>query len=364
LDQIKDGHFKNGISCKYSKESPHVFDFIYQAYQNGVNNFSSNRLFKTFALEDLSHILNMRVNLFTGDESSSLQVFEPLSSDSSSAVFLSKLTKSGGRGGTKFKLLLPKLQIQVPESMLNFLDFKSTYSSFVIMLTKFDLDKCFHLNSIATSVCLNLFLRFLMDCPVYTLANAHDLKFGACVDKSGESFIKFLNEIWGHEHFDLNDILGQIAANNNKRPTEEMPYGENKRERKSSVSTRPTSSLYSRLRYDFAKINIESSSPPKPPVINSYENYYFSFDRHKSSEAANRSLLPCTSPSLTDYRRKSVSSFKPDPVDRQEADKQTSLTTRTRTLTQLNTRQSIGSCLTNMFSLNGRDNCLGRISDR
>jgi TFIIF-interacting CTD phosphatase-like protein len=151
-----------------------VFDFIYQIYQIGVNNFSDNLLFKTYALEDLAQILKVKIFLFeikTSSLSSSDEVPQSTIENEKSANISSKtstlkiyeskinLTEKSFNINDyiflsfntslkiKYKFLLPKvLQSTINETLLSpskrnhyYMHTKITYSNYMLVLSSYEL---------------------------------------------------------------------------------------------------------------------------------------------------------------------------------------------------------------------------------
>ena len=163
-------------------------------------------------------------NLNSEIEKASVKVFEPLleksscSSKTNDYIYVSLNSSSK----IKYRFLVPKsYQKLLNDTLLApsninqyFLRTKLTYSTYMILLSKADIRKCFGIQELSTNVNLNLFLKFLSDSSVHTLVSLNDLRFEQSSDPS--QMLSFLNEIWGQNHFLLEEILAEIDENNKK----------------------------------------------------------------------------------------------------------------------------------------------------
>lgn len=208
-----------------------------------MNNFSNNRLFKQFALEDLANVLRIRIVTFetpTHDaaeqnrnvlETSDLKVrvFEPqiCQTESTSCNFLndSVYIKIDRSEKIKYKWLMPKrLRRQIESALIMpspslsqnyFFKLKPVYIRYRILLNQNVLRSRFDHNFINRSINHALFLRFLCECSVHTLVSLDELEFDALIrDKDSSHLVAYLNQLWGQNHFNLKEILNQLQFNN------------------------------------------------------------------------------------------------------------------------------------------------------
>ena len=233
--------YKFNFFLYYLRAFSNVFDFIYQVYQIGVNNFCINRLFESFALVDLADMLKVKIFVFdikpSGKQASiaclngndikqiDCNVFQPLtdrignSLKINDCIFLS----SNNCSKIRYKFLLPKShQLLLNETLLApknsnkfFLRTKLTYSMHMTLLTKADISKCFSFYDLNTNFKVNLFLKFLFESSVHTIIATSDLKFGPLNEPT--QMIAFLNDVWGQDHFLLDEILAEIDENKKKQ---------------------------------------------------------------------------------------------------------------------------------------------------
>ena len=248
------------FSLKYRIFS-NVYDFIYQVYQIGVNNYSNNTLFKTYALEDLAHILKVKIFLFdikstsvssiddlvaassthptektenldvNSAKTACLKIYEPektLTNGATSSISINDFVylSMSKNSKVKYKFLLPKLmQPIINDTLLSpqnrnvyYMQTKATYSNYLLLLSRSELNKCFSHKELCSNVNLILFLKFLSESSVHTLISLNDLKFDAVIYSSDhDKTVRFFNDIWGQNHFDLKEILAEIEVTNNKK---------------------------------------------------------------------------------------------------------------------------------------------------
>ncbi len=224
-----------------------MLDFIYQVYQIGVNNFSSNNLFSIYALEDLASLIKMKICLFeiksyedtnfannlnggTSNENNNLKrfklkIYEPSTAGNcvnfsmkiNDYIFLS----SNNNSKLKYKFLLPKSHQQLlSETLLStkitnnfFLRTRLAYSNYMVLLSISDIKNCFSNQELSANINLNLFLKFLSESSVHTLVSIKELKFDLATNPI--QMVTFLNEIWGQNHFLIEEILAEMDENNN-----------------------------------------------------------------------------------------------------------------------------------------------------
>ena len=195
-----------------------------------VNNFSNNKLFRLYALEDLAFIIKMKIYLFDTKSaedlnSENLKIYDPFISENvvnnstklNGHVFLSLNSNSNSK--VRYKFLLPKSHEQtLNETLLSvnnkdnfFLRTKSAYSNYMVLLPIADIKKCFSYQDLSWNININVFLKFLSESSVHTLLSLNDLKFD--LQTNPIQLTAFLNEIWGQNHFLLEDILAEIDEN-------------------------------------------------------------------------------------------------------------------------------------------------------
>lgn len=210
-----------------------VFDFIYQVYQISVNNFSSNRLFKMYAVEDLAEILKVKIFVFemhSADESSTTKDYTWTQYEPTDMLPTIKLhdyifLSMNNSLKVKYKFLMPvATKAHIDNTLLspmkkNFYYFKcnSAYSNYMLVLDSSYLYKCFSSQTLASNLNIGLFLKFLSESSVHTLMSLSDLKFEHVIKSNNQmQMINFLNRLWGQNHFDLQEVLSEVKLNREK----------------------------------------------------------------------------------------------------------------------------------------------------
>ena len=180
-----------------------------------VNNFSRNRLFAKYALEDLADMLKLKILVFntTVADHNSLSVYEPVNHFQlklNDFVYLSVDKKDSA---CLFSWMMPKAREPVLGttilSPLNsdkyFIQLHRqpfVYAHHVVLLDWARLFTCFSHESLLSSACLFLYLRFMSECDARTLTTVHELKFGDLVptgDLAG--MCSYLNRLGGERRF-------------------------------------------------------------------------------------------------------------------------------------------------------------------
>ena len=160
-----------------------------------INNFSDNRLFKTFALEDIADLFDIKLIVFNdqinennennvqeNDELLACKKYKPVNSKSNDYVYLSY----NKNDKIKYKWLMPNVSSEmIKKYLLNtlkqdsfFLKTNSSYSHQYLLIDSKRLFECFG-ECLKTNNRLNLllFLNFLTECPVHTLTSLKELNF-------------------------------------------------------------------------------------------------------------------------------------------------------------------------------------------
>lgn len=200
-----------------------VLEFIYQIYQISINNFSNNRLFKRFALEDLSIILNLKIILFNGEDGNFYpknkkfkvcESFETKKLHINDCVFLEKV------GQLEYQWLMPITKrdflnsILVPEeTQVYYFRVGDFYSNQSIFIEANQVKKALgtKLNSNQNLV---LFEKFLSELAVHSLISLEKIDFDLLLNCSDENkIICYLNSLWGKQHFSLKKVLNEIEPN-------------------------------------------------------------------------------------------------------------------------------------------------------
>ena len=208
-----------------------VFDFIFQVYQISVNNFSSNELFKKYAIEDLTEILSIKVIMFTNTnnqfnliESKYLSSFHQIND----YVFLT----CNKNEKVPFKWLMPKSMMDfINKSLLGnestcFLKNKTVYSNYMLIVDSSHLYACFDDAQMQNNLCLALFLKFLSESSVHTLISLNNLEFDSMIKANDvHKMINYLNELWGQNHFNLDDLMRSIQQKKDyKQKVSSLPF--------------------------------------------------------------------------------------------------------------------------------------------
>lgn len=156
-----------------------------------MNNFSDNKLFHEFALEDLAELFE--VNLFVFSEQTDinngsynddeLKQYKPVSTDPPCTDNIYLNYNKNDR--VKYKWLMPKASsLLIKKNLLNpikqdyyYLKTNTSYSYQFLLLDSQCLFKCFGDCLVNNNLNLLLFLNFLSECSVHTLTSLKDLNF-------------------------------------------------------------------------------------------------------------------------------------------------------------------------------------------
>jgi len=158
-----------------------------------INNFSDNRLFNTFALEDIAELFDIKIvvfndeikennenNIFENEEPLACKTYKPVNSKSNDHIFLSYNKDDK----IKYKWLMPNAtSCTIKKYLLNtlkqdsyFLKTSSKYSHQYILIDSQLLfqrfGECQNKNN---RLNLLLFVNFLTECPVHTLTSLKEL---------------------------------------------------------------------------------------------------------------------------------------------------------------------------------------------
>lgn len=231
-------------SFNFNRHFGNVYDFVYQAYQISISNFTHNTLFRQFALQDLSDLFHLKLQVFHklsrhNDDSFKITTYEP-----------AKGTKANGHGndGTstaeyicmlndesdtiKYKWLMPvKSKPLFNERFLtssfrvselakrpkrrlrakHFFKVSSLYTHHMFVVNSSEIYKCFDdASAPAPSHVVNhmIFAFFLKEAPVQTIMYKKDMSFGEILARNDPAYtVRCLNNLWGKPHFQLNELL-------------------------------------------------------------------------------------------------------------------------------------------------------------
>lgn len=200
-----------------------MLEFIYQIYQISVNNFSNNKLFKKYAVEDLSNILNLKIILFNAEDGNfyptkkRLKVCESFETKKLriyDCIFLEKV------GELDYHWLMPVTKKAFINSILapgetQFYYFKicGYYSKQKILLEASHIKKALGIQ-LKTNQNMILFQKFLSEIPVHSLISLGKIDFDLllnCADN--DEIVHYLNSLWGKNHFNLKKVLKEIEPN-------------------------------------------------------------------------------------------------------------------------------------------------------
>lgn len=144
---------------------------MYQAYQLSVNNFSNNRLFDLFALEDFSELLKIRIVAFevaaNKDEPAIVKIYEPKEAIGKKNLLNDSVyLRVTNNGKIKYKWLMPnRLRSHVDQAVngsASFIRLKSAaYIRYKILMEQDALRRRFDNEFINQSVNHALFLRYI-----------------------------------------------------------------------------------------------------------------------------------------------------------------------------------------------------------
>jgi hypothetical protein len=203
-------------------------------YQLSVNNFSRNRLFTKYALEDLADMLKIKILVFrsnpTGaspvagsgptiltcmyDGTNVANVFDHQLND---FVYLSvsEQTCPDSSVYATYNWMLPKTKqalinrtvLSPDENFDNYFirlhhqPFFYTHNAIVVDLAH--LFACFSHECLVSNVCVFLYMRFLSECGVDTLVSVDELNFGELVmSRDVKGMCHYLNRLSGERRFD------------------------------------------------------------------------------------------------------------------------------------------------------------------
>lgn len=186
-----------------------------------MNNFCDNELFRKFAVEDLSNILNLKIFMFNCEEekflpkNKKLKICESYESKRfkvNDCVFLELANEC------EFKWLMPKTKFEFINSIISqkeigyyFFKINSSYSKQKILLEPYNVKKCFGIE-FKTNQNFALFYKFLSEIAVHSLVSLNELKFDFLLySKDSNEIINYLNVLWGQNHFSLKNVLKEIG---------------------------------------------------------------------------------------------------------------------------------------------------------
>lgn len=163
-----------------------VYDYIYQIYQIGVNNFSDNKLFELFSLEDLADLFDINLIVFNNSEQNETKtytIYKPNDSDTQINDYVHLSFNKNNK--IKYKWLMPnKTSCLIRKTLLNsmksddyFLKVNTNYSNRFLLIDSQCLFQCF--GETLLNSCLNVYLfsHFLSECSVHLLISLKDLNF-------------------------------------------------------------------------------------------------------------------------------------------------------------------------------------------
>jgi hypothetical protein len=225
-------------------------------YQLSINNFSRNRLFVKYALEDLAEMLKLKILVFERIDNSnglkhpkcapehddphfdakssrSLRVYEPkniYNLQLNDYVYL--CANESPTGSHTFSWLMYKGKQHLIDTTV--LSFENQDKYFVcvqhqpffyahqaVVLDRAYLFRCFSHECLLSNVCIFLYLRFLGECAVQTLVSLNELKFSNLVQtRNVKEMCSYLNRLWGQRHFNYQYYVNFnfLASNKFKKP--------------------------------------------------------------------------------------------------------------------------------------------------
>lgn len=206
-----------------------MFDFIFQVYQISVNNFSSNELFKKYAIEDLTEILSIKVIMFTNNQ---FNLIESKYLSSFHQINDYVILTCNKNEKIPFKWLMPKSMMDfINKNLLSnestcFLKNKTVYSNYMLIVDSSHLYACFDDSQVQNNLCLALFLKFLSESSVHTLISLNNLEFDSIIKANDvHKMINYLNELWGQNHFNLDDLMRSIQQKKDyKQKVSPLPF--------------------------------------------------------------------------------------------------------------------------------------------
>jgi hypothetical protein len=219
-----------------------------------VNNFSRNRLFARYALEDLAEMLKLKILVFeTSTEKTSEttttttkqcrfrapenepKIYEPINIFNlqlNDYVYLSASDiKSGASSSFSFTWLMCKAKQHVIQSTLLSTENRNKYfvrlqhqpffyTHQASVLNRAYLFKCFSHECLLSNMCIFLYLRFLGECAVHNLVSLNELNFSKLVQtRNVREMCSYLNRLLGERYFNYQHYVNfSTFANSFKKP--------------------------------------------------------------------------------------------------------------------------------------------------
>jgi len=151
-----------------------------------VNNFSDNKLFELFSLEDLADLFDINLIVFNNSEQNETKtctIYKPNDSDTQINDYVHLSFNKNNK--IKYKWLMPnKISCLIRKTLLNpmksddyFLKVNTNYSNRFLLIDSQCLFQCF--GETLLNSCLNVYLfsHFLSECSVHLLISLKDLNF-------------------------------------------------------------------------------------------------------------------------------------------------------------------------------------------
>ena len=213
----------------FNRHFGNVYDFVFQAYQISISNFTHNTLFRQFALQDLADLLRLKLLIFHkltrhNDDAFEVSVHEPTGHGGDEYIYMLNdefdIVKYKWLMPTKHKALFNERfltsSFRVSElackprrsKAKNFLKASALYTHHMFVVSWSELYKCFHVPC-SSDVNQLMFAFFLKEAPVQTMMHKMDaVSFGDILARNDPAHtVKCFNSLWGKPHFQLNELL-------------------------------------------------------------------------------------------------------------------------------------------------------------